>query len=91
MPTNDDNFTQPGSGSTKDDSLTNLELTLVNPHFSTVPLERKMAEAKTKISRLERYEQDDLRKLLIEGKSVEEAVAILKENRRRKVKGPGER
>ncbi|ENE5432279.1 MULTISPECIES: hypothetical protein [Pseudomonas] len=81
----------PAEGSTKkDDSLPMLELTVLNPNFSFDSKERDVAAALKRLPKLRADLHADLVRLIDEGKSIDEAVRIIKRKIDSEPKGPGE-
>ncbi|MBP2698140.1 hypothetical protein V2K65_13305 [Pseudomonas alliivorans] len=74
----------------KDDSLPMPELTVINPNFSFDSKERDVAAALKRLPKLRSDLHSDLVRLIDEGKSVDEAVRIIKRKIDSEPKGPGE-
>lgn len=73
-----------------DDSLPIPEIEIINRNFSFKGAELKIAAAIARLPRLSTAYHTDLVKLIEEGKTVDEAVRIIKRKIQVEPKGPGE-
>jgi hypothetical protein len=90
MSSSSDSTTPNADAAQNDDSLPMPEIVMINPNFSFNGAELKVAAALKKLPKLSAEYHKDLVNLIAEGKTVDDAVRIIKRKIQDQPKGPGE-